>query len=251
MYVEKYNQKKQMLEAELKKTAAAAQAAGGGNAPTATPQPRPVPPLQQARTATAAAVPAPAPKPVSALPQPVQRAHIPQQQPPIQQVRGAPTTTTTNDSQATSTTPQYAALTKEFLENVREPLDQCRTILRILSTVFHEKSDGALKQEFVEVFQKTTDLLKKKLPLTDLQRQSIIVTDEVAKLRSKLEPRIQVVCEYLKLNFAEMVEMESQPFGLLQRTVEIYGTQRFAIKAKRISSIIGGRACLKIGKFEE
>ncbi|KAH9255372.1 hypothetical protein BASA81_006491 [Batrachochytrium salamandrivorans] len=258
-YVEKYNTKRQTLEAELKKnapqagvpSAAAAQQQQRQSMPT-----QPQPQSQQMR---------PIPRPLLPQPQLSQQQQAPPKpmpphpQQPQMRTSPAPSNAHSNlqhqQQHAAAVDPhthqQVSNLTKEFLENVREPLDQCRTILRILSTVFQDKSDGALKQEFVDVFQRTTDLLKKKLPLTDLRVQTQAVSGEVFQLRAKLEPRVQKVSDYLKLSYSEMVEIESQPFGLLQRTVEIHGTQRFAVKAKRISSNVGGRVCLKMAKFDE
>jgi hypothetical protein len=139
--------------------------------------------------------------------------------------------------------------TKDMVDGIREPLEQCRSILRILS-VFGPKRDS-LKEDFLKIFQRTTETLKKQKSTNpanhaELYKQTAAIEAELRSLRTKLDPKFNELKAALNVTtLAELVELDNIPFGLLERTTEINGIGRFSSRARNASMHLGGTYSLK------
>jgi hypothetical protein len=177
----------------------------------------PVPQQQQQTRPTTAAPQQQQARPQVVTVKPVAVAQQQQQQrnsvPPSQQPLPA-----RQPQQYPAQTIQVAALYKDFLDEVKDNLDECRTVLRINALVVHEKIDSELKAEMVLVHGRTTALLKAKLThYPDLLDQTKANRLEVRVLKQKLELRFQKIADFLKFSCEELFEADGRAFGPIQQ----------------------------------
>ena len=133
----------------------------------------------------------------------------------------------------------FRKITKEILDDIHSDVIKCRLKLRVLSNLPVEK----LKEDF-NSYSRICDLLKKKPPAGANEYYNDIY-DQTEQLKASIEPKIKSVQDYFKMELDELVELESLPFGFLNRAVQLYGTYKFEVMAMKISAHIGGKACLK------
>ena len=156
--------------------------------------------------------------------------------------------------------------TKQVVEEIREPLEQCRAILRILN-VFGDKKDSPLKDDFLKIYKETTETIKNQktpagMSLRDLQLKVQQIDGDLQILRAKLDPRLEEVKNLLQLtSLNEILEYDSQTFGILLRLMEVNncsGTSNqldprievYAKRAYQASATLGGKQSLKRGRFQ-
>lgn len=252
---------------------AAAPQQKNARAPTAAAQRAQEPAEQQAQaprtvvppTATAAPVrPAPSTAASSAPARPPAQAQ-PSAPPPASRAtqpseRISPTVPANVGSTAASTAPSTGAAasatatssSKDYrkIEELREPLEQCRSMLRVLNVFGMGKKDHQLKEDFMRIFQQTTEVIKKhkqtKISSQEMEDEVVKIGRHLMALREKLDPRFAVIETQLHVGTVnEVFELDALPFGLLERLMQFEKHVKHADRCKRASWMLGGRQVLK------
>ena len=134
---------------------------------------------------------------------------------------------------------------KERVETLRAPLEECRSILRVLN-VFASKNNEKFKDDFVQIFQRTSQVLKNPKMSNHPNDPISEIEADLLQLRNRLEVPLQQVKEQMRIpNIIELLDIDAhKPFGLLERFVEVNGTSRFSERARKLSTNLGGRETL-------
>lgn len=157
----------------------------------------------------------------------------------------------------TSSSAQAQKSPKEIVEVIREPLEQCRAILRILN-MFGEKRDVPLKEEFLRIYRNTSEIIKNRssadMTIQMLTDQVSQITKDLESLRGRLDPRFEHIKEVMQMDtLDELVEQDSQMFGILLHVVQVdeknpgkdKHTQMYFRRAESASTVLGGKHALK------
>lgn len=148
------------------------------------------------------------------------------------------------------------------IEEIREPLEQCRSILRVLN-LFGDRKDGPLKEEFLRIYKETTETIKSQKSTQvhyDVVQGKVQKIDrDLTTLREKLDPRLEAVKKLVKLNsLNEVLERDGQLCAILERVMEVSLHQKqqgdntanerlnmYSYRARVASSALGGKHSLK------
>jgi hypothetical protein len=140
------------------------------------------------------------------------------------------------------------------VDELRDPLEQCRSILRIINVFGMGKRDLQLKEEFMRIFQRTTDSIKSyksgKTNTSEMEQQVTGVAKDLTELRERLEPRFKMIKDLLNAKSDnDVIELDALPFGLLERAIEVNGNAAYAQRCRAASIMLGGRGSLKRTKL--
>lgn len=125
--------------------------------------------------------------------------------------------------------PQVADPEKE----AKRYFTECKVIAKVMGMVCPSESDTDLRRELVDLcrgISKNSDVHQLK--------------ESLVQLHKKLVPRGLEAAKILGVDMDQLVEIDADPLGILNQMVKMHGTKRFANKAKRISSVIGGKFSL-------
>jgi len=205
--------------------------------------------------------PVPQPKPsTAARPAPAQQARPPQRSnvavPPQQHqpVQVPPKAVAEAPARPVDSAPAQLGAVYREIEDLREPLEKCRAILRVFNVFGVKKEEQSYKEDFLKSFTSTTELVKKKSQITDEQRRQEVerIGHELQRLRDKLDRRFKEIMELCGAETeAEVIALDLQPFAFLERIVRKNGSAKIASRCRQASWILGGREVLKRVKTKD
>ena len=110
-------------------------------------------------------------------------------------------------------------------DTLKVPMESTRQILRVLNVFGIAKKDQKLKEEFMGLFQRATQISyaekHKTLTVTQVNEEIEQIKQLVGHLREKLQPNIDAIQHMLGASdLDEVMALQTQPFGLLQRILE-------------------------------
>lgn len=146
--------------------------------------------------------------------------------------------------------PKWHNLETKKLEDLRDPLEECRSILRVVNVFGMPKRDQGLKDEFLKIFQRTTETIKQhktapaKREETDRSIRDIFVS--LKDLRIRLEPKVSHIMHELEVqSLEELFELDTKLFGIMDRFWQLKGKERFQLRLEGVSEMIGSEKSLK------
>lgn len=125
------------------------------------------------------------------------------------------------------------------LDQVKEPLMLCKSVIRITLNLFHDAWDSQLNESIVKLFKRANEMVKTNQVDTTL-------TQDVDLMLLSIQPRIDKLTTCFQWSIERVLDNELVPFAYMVRMSELHGVKRFAKVCTNTSLNIGGRACLQV-----
>lgn len=142
------------------------------------------------------------------------------------------------------------------VEDLRQPLERCRAMLRVQTVFGISRSDPSNKEMFMAVFNATRDAIGKSRTMSPEQMDQFVrkQLDTLARLENNIRPKVDHYRRLLDLEtLEELYEMELEPLMLLDRYLHVRGqTPELRKKLETCSDAIGSNAkAKKLRRFFE
>lgn len=183
--------------------------------------------------------------------------------PPRAQVvvaRSAPTSTTSEAAAAAAAMasgPPTAEMIadKKLLDTLREPLEMRRSVLRLINAFGFKRSEQKWKEEFMQTFQDTTNVIKShktgRLRGADLTRRVDELIRRLNDMGAKTDKRVKEILAELEVDTVEEAfAMEIAPFGIIERLTDLGKFDKYKDRLKQASGIIGSEDSIGVNAEE-
>jgi hypothetical protein len=140
------------------------------------------------------------------------------------------------------------------IEELREPLEQTRLMMRTLFVFAAKKKEHKLREEFMGLYDKITSLVESvKKGITKYKSEDVEkLLAGLAVLREKLRPHVKDIQVMLNAETAkEVLDIDLIHFGYLERIAKVSDNSRFKERCRNASALLGGFHALKRQRGED